>query len=78
MPKVSIQGGRKRKHLRAKKKKKTTTGDTSHSWAKQKKIPPEINALSFYVTKTDLVGSKWFWSDQIDLDLTIMIWSQPK
>ena len=21
---------------------------------------------------------KWFWSDQIDLDLTIMIWSRPK
>ena len=32
-------------------------------------------ALSFYVTKTVLVGPKWFWSDQIDLDLTIMIWS---
>ena len=31
------------------------------------------NALSFYVTKTVLVGPKWFWSDQIDLDLTIMI-----
>jgi hypothetical protein len=30
------------------------------------------NALSFYVTKTVLVGPKWFWSDQIDLDLTIM------
>ena len=45
MPKVSIQGGRKRKHLRAKKeKKKNTTGDTSHSWAKQKKIPPEIKS----------------------------------
>ena len=36
------------------------------------------SALSFYVTKTVLVGTKWFWSDQIDLDLTIMIWSQPK
>ena len=35
------------------------------------------NALSFYVTKTVLVGPKWFWSDQIDLDMTIMIWSQP-
>ena len=35
-------------------------------------------ALSFYVTKTLLVGPKWFWSDQIDLDLTIMIWAQPK
>ena len=34
-----------------------------------------IYALSFYVTKTVLVGPKWFWSDQIDLDLTIMIWS---
>ena len=32
-------------------------------------------ALSFYVTKTVLVGPKWFWSDQIDLDLIIMIWS---
>ena len=31
-------------------------------------------ALSFYLTKTVLVGPKWFWSDQIDLDLTIMIW----
>ena len=39
---------------------------------------PNINALSFYVTKTGLVGPKWFWSDQIDLDLTIMIWSRPK
>ena len=29
-----------------------------------------FNALSFYVTKTVLVGPKWFWSDQIDLDLT--------
>ena len=38
----------------------------------------ESYALSFYVTKTVLVGPKWFWSDQIDLDLTIMIWSQPK
>ena len=37
-----------------------------------------INALSFYVTKTVLVGPKWFWSDQIDLDLTLMIWSRPK
>ena len=35
-------------------------------------------ALSFYVTKTVLVGPKWFFSDQIDLDLTIMIWSRPK
>ena len=34
-----------------------------------------IYALSFYVTKTVLVGRKWFWSDQIDFDLTIMIWS---
>ena len=34
--------------------------------------------LSFYVTKTVLIGPKWFWSDQIDLDLTIMIWSRPK
>ena len=38
----------------------------------------ESNALSFYVTKTVLVGPKWFWSDQIDLDLTLMIWSRPK
>ena len=37
----------------------------------------KINALSFYVTKTVLVGPKWFWSDQIDLDLTIMICSWP-
>ena len=36
------------------------------------------HALSFYVTKTVLVSPKWFWSDQIDLDLTIMIWSRPK
>ena len=35
-------------------------------------------ALSFYVTKTVLVAPKWFWSDQIDLDLTIMILSRPK
>ena len=33
------------------------------------------NALSFYVTKTVLVGTKWCWSNQIDLDLTIMIWT---
>ena len=25
-----------------------------------------------------LVPPKWFWSDQIDLDLTIMIWSRPR
>ena len=37
-----------------------------------------IYALSFYVTKTVLVGPNWFWSDQIDLYLTIMIWSRPK
>ena len=37
-----------------------------------------IDALSFYVTKTILVGPKWFWSDQVDLDLSIMIWSQSK
>ena len=37
-----------------------------------------INALSFYVTQTVLVGPKWVWSDQIDLDLTIMILSRPK
>ena len=36
---------------------------------------PDTNATSFYVTKTVLVGPKWFWFDQIDLDLTIMIWS---
>ena len=35
-------------------------------------------ALSFYVTKTVLVGPKWFWFNQIDFDLTIMIWSRPK
>ena len=35
-------------------------------------------ALSFYVTKTVLVGTKWFWSDQIDLVLTTMIWSWPE
>ena len=34
--------------------------------------------LSFYVTKTVLIGPKCVWSDQIYLDLTIMIWSQPK
>ena len=33
----------------------------------------DSDALSFYVTKTVLVGPKWFWSDQIDLDLNIMI-----
>ena len=38
----------------------------------------EINALSFYATKTVLAGPKWFWSNQIDLDLAIMIWSWPK
>ena len=36
------------------------------------------NALSFHVTKTVLVSPKWFGSDKIDLDLTIMIWSRPK
>ena len=35
-------------------------------------------ALSFCVAKTVLVGPKWFWSDQIYLDLTIKIWSRPK
>ena len=38
----------------------------------------KLYALSFYVAKTVLVGPKWFWSDQIDLDFTIMIWSWPK
>ena len=42
------------------------------------KLQRMIFALSFYVTKTVLVCPKWFWSDQIDLDLTIMIWSRPK
>jgi hypothetical protein len=37
-----------------------------------------MSKLSFYVTKTFLVGPKWFWSDQIDLDLPIMISSWPK
>ena len=37
-----------------------------------------FDALSFYVTKTVLVGPKRFWSDQIDFDLTLMIWSRPK
>ena len=37
-----------------------------------------FHALSFYVTKAVLVGPKWFWSNQIDLDLTLMIWSRPK
>ena len=41
-------------------------------------LQQQSNALSFYVTKTVLVGPKLFWYDQIDLDLTIMIWSQPK
>ena len=27
--------------------------------------------------KQFLVSPKWFWFDQIDLDFTIMIWSQP-
>ena len=40
--------------------------------------PNWIITLSFYVTKTFLVGPKWFWSDQIDLDLPIMISSWPK
>ena len=39
-------------------------------------VNSNFNALSFYMTKTVLVGPKWFWSDQIDLDLTIIIWSQ--
>ena len=43
----------------------------------------DITALSFYVTKTVLVGPKWFWSDQFGLDLnnlvrTKMKWSGPK
>ena len=41
-------------------------------------IGQNTNALSFYVTKSVLVGPKWFWSDPIDLSLTIMIWSPPK
>jgi hypothetical protein len=43
-----------------------------------KKLGFSINASSFYVIKTVLVGPKWFWSDQIDLDLTIMVWFRPK
>ena len=38
----------------------------------------KIVGLSFYATKTVLVGPEWFLPDQIDLDLTIMIWSRPK
>ena len=41
-------------------------------------ILQNMNALSFYLTKTVLVSPKWFWSYQIDLDLKIMIWSRPK
>ena len=43
-------------------------------------VPMKIgsNALSFYVSKTVLVGPKLIWSDQIDLDLTIIFLSQPK
>ena len=37
----------------------------------------DLYALSFYAIKTVLVGPKLFWSNQIDLDLTIMIWSRP-
>ena len=44
----------------------------------RKGIMSDPYALFFYVTKTVLVGPKWFWSDQIDLDLTLMIWSWPK
>ena len=36
-------------------------------------FPFQINALSFYLTKTVLVGPKWFWSDQIDLYLTVLV-----
>ena len=36
-----------------------------------------VYALSFDMTKTVLVGPEWCGSDQIDLDLTIMIWSRP-
>ena len=43
--------------------------------AESRQVSDLTYALSFYVTKTVLVGPKWFWSDQIDLDLTIMIWS---
>ena len=36
------------------------------------------NALSFYVTKTVLVGPKWFWSDQQnEMVTTKMNWSGP-
>ena len=35
--------------------------------------------LSTYaLSKTVLVSPKWFWSDQIGLDLTKMKWSRPK
>ena len=34
--------------------------------------------LSFYVTKTVLVGPKWFWSDHNDLVMTKKKWSRPK
>ena len=48
------------------------------NWAGSNSTSQGCYAWSFYVTKTVLVGPKWFWSDQIDLDLTIMIWSRPK
>ena len=50
---------------------KTTLKFNSSQWFD----PATTYALSFYVTKTVLVGPKRFWSDQIDLDLTLMIWS---
>ena len=41
---------------------------------------PFVGNLCFVLLcdQNRLVGPKWFWSDQIDLDMTIMIWSQPK
>ena len=54
------------------------SGAAAHGKGRQLIFVLQLNALSFYVTKTVLVGPKWFFSDQIYLDLTIMIWSRPK
>ena len=47
--------------------------------SKFKRFTSKVDLLqTSYVTKAVLVGPKWFWSDQTDLNLTIMIWSRPK
>ena len=77
--KMQVQLEQERHNLKLQLQSKESTEKAMQDEINRKKINNlSTYALSFYVTKTVLVGPKWFWSHQIDLDLTIMIWSRPK